>query len=107
MYIYDRQLSDFQSRRKKHPITLWSSEHDSLPSVTRVGGGFGGQQLGQVPIASAGRELSRGFSRSVPLFPAKPAGAAGTSFPLPVLLFPPKPADPLTADPKMERALKN
>ena len=53
MYIYNRQLSGFQYRRKKHPINLWSSEHDSLPGVTRVGGRFGGQRLGQVLTPSA------------------------------------------------------
>jgi hypothetical protein len=44
------------------------------------------------------RELSTPF--------LKPAGSAGIPSP-PVNLFPPRPADPLTADPKMELALKN
>ena len=56
MYIYDRQLSDFQDRRKKHPINLWSAEHDS---VTRVGG-EGGQRLGQVPTTSTMPQTSSG-----------------------------------------------
>jgi|GEM_PF-2080524 len=43
---------------------------------------------------------------SAPLFPAKPAGSTGSPSPLPILLFPPKPADPLRVDPKMEQALK-
>jgi hypothetical protein len=57
MYIYDRQLSDFQDR-KKHPINLWSAEHDS---VTRVGG-EGGQRLGQVPTTSTMPRTSSGSS---------------------------------------------
>ena len=42
-----------------------------------------------------------------PFFPAKPAGSAGSPSLLPIPLFPPKPADPLTADPKMKQALTN
>lgn len=57
--------------------------------------------------AAADRELSSGFSRRIPFFPAKPAGRVGSPSPLPVPLFPPKPADPLTADPKMDQALKS
>jgi len=48
MYIYDRQLSDSQSGRKKHPINLWSST-----CVTRAGRVFGGEGLGQVLTPSA------------------------------------------------------
>jgi len=58
-------------------------------------------------IAAADSELSSGFPRPVPLFPAKPGGSARSPSPVPVPLFPPKPADPLTPDPQMERALKN
>lgn len=46
-----------------------------------------------------------GFLGTVPSFPAKPAGSPRNPSPLPVPLFPPKPADPLTTDPKMETAL--
>jgi len=52
-------------------------------------------------------ELSSGFPRSVLLFPPKRSGAAAIPPTLPVPLFPPKAADPLTADSKMELALKS
>lgn len=51
-------------------------------------------------------ELSSGFRFSLPNFPAKPAAATG-SLSLPISLFPPKPADPLVTDPKMQMALTN
>jgi hypothetical protein len=56
---------------------------------------------------AADREIARNFSRSAPRFPAKPADSVESPSPLPVLLFPPKPADPLTASLKMEGALKS
>jgi hypothetical protein len=39
------------------------------------------------------------------LFPAKPPGPAGSPSPPPVALFPPRPADPLVAAPKMQKGL--
>jgi hypothetical protein len=56
---------------------------------------------------AAERELSGGTTRSVPSFPAKPAGRAGSPSPLPVSLFPPKPVDPLAPNTKMQGALEN
>lgn len=56
---------------------------------------------------AADSELSSGFSRSVPFFPAKPAGFAGRAEGIPVSLFPPKPANPLTTSTKMKQALDN
>lgn len=55
---------------------------------------------------AADSELSSGFPRPV-RFPAKPADSTRGPSPLPVSLFPPKPADPLTANLKMEGALKS
>ena len=58
------------------------------------------------PGATEEREFSSVFPWSIPNFPAKPAGAPG-AVSLPVSLFPPKPADPLVSDLKLEGALKN
>jgi hypothetical protein len=52
-------------------------------------------------------ELSRSLARPMPRFPAQPTASVGAPASLPVALFRPTPADPLTPNPKLEQALKS
>jgi hypothetical protein len=48
VYIYDRQLTGSQHRRKEQPITLRPSQPYYYPNSTQIGSGIWGQGLGQV-----------------------------------------------------------
>ena len=113
MYIYDRKLPGAQSLLKEQPISSQSVQRNSYYPDRGING-FGGRTGGSGSYVWATEDLGELSTElrvrpdlSVPFFPAKPAGSAGSPSPLPFPLFPPKPADPLTADPKMEQALKN
>jgi len=87
--------SDRDTNPENYSNSEWESEWEILSRVTPP------QKMPKRPPMQHRPYLS------APLFPAKPADSTGSPSPLPVLLFPPKPADPLKVDPKMEQALKN
>lgn len=114
----------YQLRLRKNPSDPYSGFDDAEESLTtafafesdpldRVTGSW--ERRGNAIIlddfgpeaTAADREMASGFPRSAPLFPAKPTDSPARPSPVHIPLFPPKPANPLTTNPKMETALKN